>query len=300
MNEKSSAYYLAAFQTTKKQKLMCNNGIELFQFADVHCKTTGEAGPLHQQWCHEITFVYSGQGEIIHNGIKLPIRSGQIHLCNKGTFHQVIPSSISLMRFFCIGFNLDEENPLNKMLNQVFEKIEKTQNPIINDCVDLITVFETALNSLYEKEKNEITDAVAINALNYIITSVSKRFLTSIDSTNNISLQESLLVYIISYLKNNIYKIDALKDLSEDTGYSYPYLSHLFSQKMGQSLKGFFTVLRMNTATELLRKKRVTEVAEILGYSSIHSFSRAYKKFCDETPCSAKDKLEDNDITKYI
>jgi AraC-like DNA-binding protein len=164
----------------------------------------------------------------------------------------------------------------------------------------LITVFETALNALYEKDRNEVSSAIAINALNYIITSVSQRFLLSHESTNNISLQESLLVYIMRYLKNNIYKIDALKDLSEDTGYSYPYLSHLFSQKMGQSLKSFFTVLRMNTATELLRKKRVTEVAEILGYSSIHSFSRAYKKFCDETPCNAKDKLEDNDITKYI
>ena len=88
--------------------------------------------------------------------------------------------------------------------------------------------------------------------------------------------------------------------MPEDTGYSYLYLSHFFSQKMGKSLKSFFTVLRMNTATELLRKKRVTEVAEILGYSSIHSFSRAYKQFCDEAPVNAKEKLFSNDITKYI
>ncbi len=300
MDENNSKYYLAAFQTTGQEILDCNNSVKLFQFADVHCKTSGGPGKMHQQWCHEITFVYSGNGDVVHNGIKFPIKSGQIHLCEYGAFHQVIPSNTSLLSFFCIGFMLNEENPLDKMLHEVLLKIEKTQNPIIGECVDMLAAFQTVLNALYGNEKNEITNAVAVNTINYIILSTCKRFLESKQSVSNISTQESLLVYIMSYLKNNVYKIDALKDISADTGYSYPYLSHLFSQKMGQSLKNFFTILRMNTATELLKKKRVTEIAEILGYSSIHSFSRAYKKFCDVSPGSSKEKLDDLDITKYI
>ncbi len=300
LSEKNSKYYLAAFQTKKFEKLNSENGINLYQFADVHCKTTGEKGPLHQQWCNEITLCYSGQGEIIHNGIKIPFKSGQIHLCPKGTFHQVLPSNTSPMNFFCIGFVLEENNPVFSVLNRVFENIENRQTPVINGCTDLIPAFETALNALYEKERDEYSTAVAVNAIGYIISSVCNRFLVKGESTSNISAQESLLFYIIDYLKKNVYDINALKKLPEDMGYSYPYLSHMFSKKMGQSLKNFFTVLRMNTATELLKKKNVTEVSEILGYSSLHAFSRAYKQFCDESPSRMKDKISKIDITKYI
>lgn len=297
--EQEKKYYLAVFQAAKKEKLFSNNAISLLQFADVHCKTTGETGEMHQQWCNEITFVYSGQGDIVHNGIKIPVKSGQIHFCPKDAFHQIIPSKHSPMRFFCMGFELDNENSLLETLNRAIQKIENSQNPVISDCADLIVPFETALNALYENEKDETTNAVAVNSINYIITSVCKRFIANMESTSNISAKESLLFYIISYLKNNVYNINALKNLSVDMGYSYPYLSHMFSEKMGQSLKTFFTTLRMNQATELLKNKNVTEVSEILGYSSLHAFSRAYKQFCDKAPSTAKEK-NDKDITKYI
>ncbi len=293
-------YYLAAFKTKGTEKLSCENGLRLFQFADVHCKTTDEVNAPHEQWCSEITFVYSGQGEIIHNGLKLPIKSGQIHLCFKGDLHQVIPSKTSPMRFYCVGFELNKNNPLSTLFLKTREKIEATHGSVLGDCSDLLSAFETALGSLYERERDEVSTASALSALNYIITAVCNRFLERREGTSKIPEKESLIFYMVSYLKNNVYKIDALKGLSEDTGYSYSYLSHLFSSRMGQSLKNFFTALRMNAATELLRQKSVTEVAEILGYSSIHAFTRAYKGLCGETPCSAKEKLNKNSVSRYL
>ncbi len=300
LSEREQKYYLAAFKTKGTQKLSCGNGIQLFQFADVHCKTTDEVNALHEQWCDEITFVYGGQGEIVHNGLRLPIKSGQIHLCFKGDLHQVIPSKTSPMRFYCVGFKVDKSNPISLLLQRVRERIKATHSTVLGECSDLLAAFETVLGSLYEKERDEVSCAIALGALNYIITAVCNRFLESREGTSDISAKESLLFYVVSYLKNNVYKIDALKQLAEDTGYSYSYLSHLFSEKMGQSLKGFFAALRMNAATELLRKKSVTEVAEILGYSSIHAFTRAYKGLCGETPGSAKEKLNKNTVSRYL
>ena len=300
LSEREQKYYLAAFKTKGTQKLSCGNGIQLYQFADVHCKTTDEVNAPHEQWCNEITFVYSGKGEIVHNGLRFPIKSGQIHLCFKGDLHQVIPSKTSPMRFYCIGFKLDKNNPISVLFEKVSKKLEATHNTLLEDCSDLLAAFETVLGSLYGKEQDEVSSAVALGALNYIIAAVCNRFLQSREGTSNISEKESLLFYIVSYLKNNVYNIDALKKLAEDTGYSYSYLSHLFSEKMGQSLKGFFAALRMNAATELLRQKSVTEVAEILGYSSIHSFTRAYKALCGETPGSAKEKLNKNTVSRYL
>ncbi len=300
LSEREQKYYLAAFQTCKTESLCTNNGISLFQFADVHCKTTGDSGKLHEQWCHEITFVYSGHGEIIHNGIKIPVKSGQIHLCPKGTFHQVLPTKTSPMRFFCMGFMLEKNNDLYSMLQSVFHKLNENQSPVLSDCADLLSAFEASLKALCGKDRSREDIAIAVNSVNYIITAVCNRFLTNRESISNISPQESLLFYVIGYLKDNVYNINALKNLPDHMGYSYPYLSHLFSEKMGQSLKSFFTALRMNMATELLKKKKVTEVSDMLGYSSMHAFSRAYKQFCSESPSTAKEKLNEMDLLKYI
>ncbi len=301
LSEREQKYYLAAFKTKGTVKLGCPNGMRLYQFADVHCKTTDEVNAIHEQRCDEITFVYSGEGEIVRNGLRLPVKSGQIHLCFKGDFHQIIPSKTSPLRFYCIGFTIDPDNPVCTLLGEVRRKIEISHSAVLGDCNDLLSAFQTVLGALYEKQQDEISQAVAINALNYIISCACNRFLEKRGGdTSNISTKDSLLFYIVSYLKNNVYNINALKQLAPDTGYSYSYLSHLFSQKMGQSLKGFFAALRMNAATELLRKKTVTEVSEILGYSSIHAFTRAYKQLCGETPATAKEKLNKNSISRYL
>jgi AraC-like DNA-binding protein/mannose-6-phosphate isomerase-like protein (cupin superfamily) len=293
-------YYLAAFSSNKTELLKCGNGMHLFQIADVHCKPEGRGGALHEQWCDEITFVYKGVGECIHNGLTVPVKSGQIHLCSKGMIHKVRPEKNSLMHFFCIGFTLDDDNPLSTLLKKACDEIKRTNNPILSDCTDLMVAFETALNALYVKERDEVSDAVLLNSLNYIIASVCNRFLLKHESTADISEQDALLFHLISYLKKNVYKIDALHNIGNDTGYSYSHLSHLFTQKMGQSLHDFFTSLRMDTATELLRRKKVTEVAEIMGYSSSHTFSRAYKQFYNETPKSVREMLLQSDLLKYV
>ena len=301
LSEREQKYYLAAFKTKGTEKLCCENGIRLFQFADVHCKATDEVNALHEQWCDEITFVYSGEGEIIHNGLRLPVKRGQLHLCFKGDLHQVIPSKAAPLRFYCIGFTLNKDNPISTLFAEAHSRIEASHSAVLSDCNDLLSPFETVLESLYERQQDEISQAVAVNALNYIISSACNRFLEKqCGDTSNIPTKDSLLFYIVSYLKNNVYNIDALKLLANDTGYSYSYLSHLFSDRMGQSLKGFFAALRMNAATELLRKKSVTEVAEILGYSSIHSFTRAYKQLCGETPATAKEKLKRHSVSRYL
>ncbi len=301
LSEREQKYYLAAFKAGTKEKLFCHNGLNLYQFVDVHCKATDEINAPHEQQCNEITFVYSGQGEIVHNGLRMPIKSGQIHLCFKGDLHQVIPSKTAPLRFYCLGFTLEEQNPISVLLSRTHQKLEADKSCVVGEFSDLLSAFADVLTAFYEKERDEVSIAVALNALNYIIATVCNRFLeNSSGGTSNITTSDSLLFYMVSYLKNNVYKIDALKQLSGDTGYSYSYLSHLFSKKMGGSLKSFFAALRMNAATELLRKKSVTEVSEILGYSSIHAFTRAYKNLCGETPVTAKEKLNKNSVSKYL
>ena len=288
--QKQSKYIQTFFSSKNISNYSNNNSVKLFQFAAVHCKTANDFNPLHKQWCHEITYVYAGEGEILQNNMRYKIKSGQVHICFKDDNHQIIPSKNSPLRFYCIGFTLDKENPLSKIMDEVAFRIDSTKNAVINDKTSLQPAFQNIYNALNKAENEPLSKTVITNSLNYIITDVLYSFLTEEKvNTYNISMKENLLFYIIGYLKNNIYNIDALKNLANETGYSYSYLSHIFSEKMGESLKDFFISLRMDKAKELLKKKSVTQVSEILGYSSIHAFTRAYKANFNTSPSCEKE-----------
>ncbi|MBE6749829.1 MAG: helix-turn-helix domain-containing protein [Ruminococcaceae bacterium] len=289
LSQREQKYYIALFKHAELLNMECNNGLKLFIIADVHCKSSNECNGIHKQWCDEITFVYSGEGEVITNDKREPIRQGQIHLCFKEDMHQIIPSRINPLKFYCIGFELENSNPLYNLRNQAKSQILSGQDSIIKGMNDMHSSCMNALSTIKEEENNQIHSALATNSLNYIIGTVLKKFTSTNENySKSISMKESLLFYVISYLKNNVYNINALKNLPADIGYSYSYISHLFSDVMKESLKDFFIKLRMETATELLRETSVTKVSNMLGYSSVHAFTRAYKTACGKAPSSLK------------
>ena len=229
MSAREQKCYYAVFKATNIDELECENKVKLFQFADVHCKTSNDSLNEHTQWCHEITFVYGGEGLIIHNGKRQRIRSGQVHLCFDKDIHQIIPSKTSPLRFYCIGFTLPESNLLSALLEDVKGKIS-AENSILRDCADLQGAFRSLMNSLYKDDQTSVTKSVAANTLNYIISSVLNGFLQEKNiGGDKFTVKESLLFFVASYLKNNVYRIDALSRIADDIGYSYSYLSHLFS-----------------------------------------------------------------------
>ena len=277
-------FYYAAFTDENIYKYASFNGVEIFQLADVHSKATTETKPVHKQWCDEITFVYGGKGTICQNDNEFPISKGQIHICFENDMHRVISSNESPLKFYCIGYKLEESNPLYQLSNNVREKLSDL-SPVINDKYNIRTAFQTLFSLMYTETRDRVTEHIITNTLNYILSSIFMSYLNMGQTDiKDISSKEGLVFYIISYLRSNIYDINALKNLPDEVGYSYSYLSHIFSKKMGQSLREFFNELRMTVANELLCEKSVTEVSDILGYSSIHAFSKAYKNYYSNSP----------------
>ena len=87
----------------------------------------------------------------------------------------------------------------------------------------------------------------------------------------------------------------ALQKLSETFGYSYSYIADLFSRNMGEPLKEYFTRRRFERAAQLLEDgMSVTQIAEMLGYKSIHSFSRAFTKRFGVSPLEYRKAQKEN------
>ncbi|WP_010523512.1 helix-turn-helix domain-containing protein [Aquimarina agarivorans] len=74
--------------------------------------------------------------------------------------------------------------------------------------------------------------------------------------------------------------------LAERLGYSYAYLSNLFSENTYSSIENFTIITKIDKAKELLTTESLTltEVAFQLGYSSVAHLSRQFKKTTGITP----------------
>ena len=74
-------------------------------------------------------------------------------------------------------------------------------------------------------------------------------------------------------------------EISHALGYSREHITRSFFSSYGLTPKEYLNHRRMNTAIELISQNRkLYEIAEILGYSSAYSFSKAFKKHFGLSP----------------
>lgn len=96
----------------------------------------------------------------------------------------------------------------------------------------------------------------------------------------------SISELICDYMKNNIYSNITLKDICSQFMQGKTQLCKIFRESTGQSPMEYYMNIKIKEAKKLIREKNhsVTEIADMLGYSSIHIFSRAFKKAVGMSP----------------
>jgi len=108
---------------------------------------------------------------------------------------------------------------------------------------------------------------------------------TSVKASATPSRKE-MVYQTIRYLDQHLVEIHELSQIADQLGYSYPHLSRIFSQEMGESLQAYWGQRRTLQAMNLLQhgELNITQIAEKLHYQSVHSFSKAFKKIAGLTP----------------
>lgn len=90
----------------------------------------------------------------------------------------------------------------------------------------------------------------------------------------------------IDYISSHLHeKIDCTK-LAEIAGLNRSYLSVLFRRETGMTITGYITAKRVQAAEEMLRysDSKLTEISDILNFSSYSHFAATFRKYCGESP----------------
>jgi len=97
---------------------------------------------------------------------------------------------------------------------------------------------------------------------------------------------KSLLYKIVVFVEKNYNQDCSLKRLSQETGYSYAYLSRYFKGIVGISYNDYVNKYRINNACYLLINSNcsVLQCALDSGYESLRSFNRNFIDYMSDTP----------------
>lgn len=88
------------------------------------------------------------------------------------------------------------------------------------------------------------------------------------------------LQVLMEYLGEHYREPVSRSDLARAVGYNESYISHVFSQQLGTTLKSYITSLRLRDARELVADTDMTvsQISLLLGFGSIRSFNRAFAR----------------------
>ena len=219
----------------------------------------------HDNWVYKdvyvgfsrLYYIIDGEAYYEENGKKNQLKKGHVYLT-------------PVKKYFTLY-----ENPANKLLHTYSHIVTYPQ-------VAEFTEIEVLANSPLE-------DAVKlwrkyINSTDFELqSSVIQLVLSCIDRQNIDAAGIALRAK--SYVDSNgIVDLDMSK-LSRALGYSREHITRAFSATYHITPKQYFNTRRMNLAlSELVNGKRIYEVAEMLGFSSQYSFSKAFKKHFGLSP----------------
>lgn len=89
-----------------------------------------------------------------------------------------------------------------------------------------------------------------------------------------------------AYLENHINEHISIEQICRDNLVGRSQLQKIFKEQCGLGIIEYFSTLKINASKELIRTRHMnfTQIAEQLGYTSIHYFSRQFKKITGMTP----------------
>lgn len=256
----------------------------LLQIGDLICDVNYSMPP-HIQYCHEVSYIADGRGVFTVGNKDYKVKKGDIILNRQGSNHAITSDKDSPLRFLYCAFIIHNKDGLYKDLDTFFNS---DINPIAKDKYSINNIFNIIFNEIINK--TYYSDDVIKSAILQIMIFTYRNLLEIQNNEyilkNNLTRTEELLYDIVSYLDSNYMDIEDLTKIGDIFGYNYCYLSRAFSHNFGYSIKDYYSKLRFEKASEMLKsgKYSVTEVAAKLNYQSVHSFSRAFRNYYKISP----------------
>lgn len=267
------------------------NSIYYFEFT----KNFSHPPEKHNFW--EMVYVDNGKAIAITDGTSVELPQGHVIFHEPNEIHAHISDKNKPNNMLVISFTAN--SPLMQFFKKKIFRLDSTEKT-------LLSLFIKEAKVALGKIPNQFTDKSNLDfskaplGAPQLLDCYLTEFLIRLARSTNFSQQPEILeesaargasvnalaTLAIYHMQQNIYKPLSLEELCACCICGKSNLNKVFKQATGQSPMNYYTNLKMNEAKKLLRQDNlsVSEISDMLGYTTIHNFSRAFKKCTGFSP----------------
>ncbi|MDF2716617.1 MAG: AraC family transcriptional regulator [Paenibacillus sp.] len=251
-------------------------------------------GERHDFW----EFVYVDKGELLvrTDSGNFRLQQGEIVFYKPNEFHgggsdEKSPPNLIIVTFDCAS---EAMKLFENMRFRINEQERLLLTLLVNEGYNALTPrIDKPFKRVLHKKKNAPfgSEQLIKTYLEQLLIHFIRRLkqtesMPKLASTTNENMENDLTRQIIGYMSNHLECNFTLQDICSHFSVGRSQLSRAFKMKTGSGVIEYFHNLKIEKAKTLIRQEsyNYTEVAERLGYSSIHYFSRQFKRMTNMTP----------------
>ncbi len=247
------------------------------------------AGESHDFW----ELVYADKGELLaetENGTTV-IKRGDILFHKPNEWHAHIADGVNAPSAVVISFKCTSP-AMHGFEGRVFNT-GSTQRMLLSRILEEASnAFDSPLDELVTHKLNRREDALFGSEqmiklyLTELLISILRDEKLPAASTLKRNLDSGLFGDICVFLDESIGTKLSLDDIARYAGISKTGVKQLFREQAGCGACEYFTRRKIDRAKKYIREANYnfTQIAELLGYDSIHYFSRQFKKYVNMSP----------------
>lgn len=267
---------------------------DIFQIAELSL-IRGSEMPAHRQSCDELTYVVSGKAKVWCGDTVREISPGQIHYIEKGQVHRIVVDPEQNLHYFCIGFTLD---PAGTEVSSFAQLVRGKRDFLLEDEGGVQKLFSSLMTEVFFRDE-ESRNMIYFYFVQLLITLCRILRGNPVGTVGSVrSSTPGYAVYrAMKHIDTHYIKLTTVRQVAEALSYSEYYLSHIFREKLGVTIKDYLLQKKLATAAELLRSSNmsVTDIGEHLQFASIHAFSGAFKRYFNMSPSAFRRQERGNE-----
>lgn len=244
-------------------------------------------GEKHDFW--ELVYIDKGEVEVSADGINYQLSEGDIIFHRPNEFHTIggngiVASNVLVISFFC-------HSPVMAFFEQKVMKLTEQERRLLGLFImESKKVFVEGLGRLYQESNRLKSPSVGAEQMMYLYL---QQFLiqlirlelepVNVERSSGMlkkTFKDATINKIVLYLQENMGESLLLDDICNEFYLSKTYLKRFFKNETGYTVMAYLKALRMEEAKKLIRENNLsfTEIAQKLGFDSVHYFSTSFKK----------------------
>ena len=232
------------------------------------------SGEKHSYW--ELTYVDKGELLTTIDGVSYHLKQGDLIFYAPMQFHTQSTFEKISSSYLTINFKMNF-NHADLLCNKIFS-LKRDSYFIVTKLIE-----ELSNDNLYS---NDLSLCYLKQLIIQMLRLDNSHFHSKPTTHMQQTYENELLNDILLYIDNNIYEKISVSTLCDHFCISTSMLHSLFRKNMNNTAKNYINELKLSKSKELIRNSTHTlsEISEMLGFSSIHYFSKKFKLYFNISP----------------